>query len=399
MKALVTGGGGFLGRRIVELLLERGDEVRFINRGHYPAVEKLGAHGIQGDLRDPATVRAAVKGVDVVYHVAALAKAWGPISEFRSINVDATRHVLDAMEAEGVPRLVYTSTPSVVASGVPIVQGGPNLPYPAHNDSPYGSTKAEAEQMVLAANSAHLATVAVRPRLVFGPREDNMLPNLLDRARKGRLMIVGDGENLTDLTFIDNAAWAHLDAERALTSHTAKCAGKAYFISNGEPTKLWPWLNALLEANGIAPVTRRISLANANRVGGVMEWAWRTFGLSGEPRMTRQIATALGTEQTVDMGPAYRDLGYKIRVGLAEGTRATHQWFVEGRATVESTAGTVTFLPDEALPEAIHFGAASIGLGLTVDAPDDDGDARPIPQSMDFGPGFTLEEADPEKDE
>lgn len=382
MKALVTGGGGFLGRRIVELLLARGDEVAFINRGRYPAVEKLGARGIQGDLRDPAAVRAAVRGVDVVFHVAALAKAWGPIEEFRSINVDATRHILDAMEAEGVRRLVYTSTPSVVASGVPIVQGGPEIPYAPQNDSPYGATKAEAEQMVLAANSAHLATVALRPRLVFGPREDNMLPNILDRARQGRLMVVGDGENLTDMTYIDNAAWAHLDAERALTGHTAPCAGKAYFITNGEPTRLWPWLNAFLEANGVAPVTRKVSLANARRIGGVMEWAWRTFRLGGEPRMTRQIATALGTEQTFDMGPAYRDLNYKIRVPLAEGTRATHQWFVEGRATAQSSEGPVNYEPDDALPAAQLGGAASVELGGGVTA---------VPDSMSLGPGFTLD--------
>lgn len=340
-KALVTGGGGFLGRRIVELLLEEGWEVAFLNRGAYPEVEALGATGIQGDLRNLNDVKAACEGVDVVFHVAALAKAWGPIEDFRSINVTGTRNVLDAMEAQGVSRLVFTSSPSVVASGGPIENGGEDIPYPPHNDSPYGQTKAESEQMVMAANSRHVATVSLRPRLVVGPREDNMIPNILDRAAKGRLAIVGDGENLTDMTYIDNAAWAHLDAEKALVDHTSPCAGKTYFITNGEPQQMWSWLNDFIEAVDIPRISRSISYANATRIGGVMEWVWRTFSLGGEPRMTKQIATALGTHQYFDISPAKRDLNYRIRVPMEEGTKATIQWFQEGRAEVTTVDGDV----------------------------------------------------------
>lgn len=339
--ALVTGGGGFLGRRIVELLLEEGWSVRFLNRGHYPDVEALGAKGLQGDLRNPADVKAACEGVDVVFHVAALAKAWGPIEDFRSINVTGTRNVLDAMEAQGVSRLVFTSSPSVVASGGAIENGGPNIPYPPFNDSPYGQTKAESEQMVVAANSRHVATVSLRPRLVVGPREDNMIPNIIDRATKGRLAVIGDGDNLTDMTYIDNAAWAHLDAEKALVNHTSPCAGKTYFITNGEPQVMWTWLNDFLEAVDVARITRSLSYANATRIGGVMEWLWRNLPLGGEPRMTKQIATALGTHQYFDISPAMRDLNYRIRVSMDEGTKATIQWFQEGRAEVTTVDGDV----------------------------------------------------------
>ena len=345
MKALVTGGGGFLGRRIVELLLARGDEVSFIARGKYPAVEALGATGIQADLRDKTAVRAAVEGMDVVFHVAALAKIWGPIEDFRSINVDATRNIIDAMEDAGVPKLVFTSTPSVTASGEPVRNGGMDVPYPEVNDSPYGSTKAEAERMVTAANSKHIATVSLRPRLIYGPRENNMFPNFMARARSGRIPQVGDGSNKADVTYIDNAAWAHLDALDALTDHTAVCAGKAYFISDGTPVILWDWLGAFLDALDIPRPQRQVSYRMARMLGSAIQWFWRTFNMSGEPRMTPQIATALGTDQYYDMEPAFRDLGYSIRVTHDQATSAMIAWLLDGKASVTYADGTVVEYP------------------------------------------------------
>ncbi len=341
MKALVTGGGGYLGRRMVELLLQRGDEVSIFSRSQYPQVEALGATGIQGDLRNKDDVKRAVDGHDVVFHVAALVKAWGKLEDFRSINVDGTRNVLDAMEDCGVPKLVFTSTPSVTAAGTPVRDGGMDIPYPDVNDSPYGQTKAEAEKMVKAANSRHIATVSLRPRLIVGPREDNMIPQVLERASQGRLPQVGDGTNKVDLTYIDNAAWAHLDAEAALVDHTSPCAGKAYFITNGEPVNLWDWLGELLDAEGIPRPKRRVSYGMARTLGGGLEFVWRTLGLTTLPRMTKQLATALGTDQYYDMEPAYRDLGYKVRVRMPEATRATIEWLEKGSATCTYEDGTV----------------------------------------------------------
>ena len=138
--------------------------------------------------------------------------------------------------------------------------------------------------------------------------------------------IVGDGKNRVDLTYIDNAAGSHLDAAKALTGHDVPCAGKAYFISNDEPVVLWEWLNAFLPRVGVLPIERKISLAFASRVGAVMEWAWRTFGLAGEPRMTRFMAAALARSHWYDMGPAKRDFGYHIRVDMNEATERTIQW-------------------------------------------------------------------------
>lgn len=326
--ALVTGGGGFLGRRLVELLLERGDTVRFLARGKYPEVEALGARGLQVDLcTDP--LDEAVRGVDVVHHVASKAGYWGPRAEFVAINVDGTRNLIAACQRAGVSRLVYTSTPSVIgyehdAAGITAA------PYPTSWESAYGETKAMAEQLVLAANSGALRTVSLRPHLVIGPRDNNLLPRVVERARQGRLMIVGDGKNQVDLTYVDNAAWAHIDAADALRAEAPACAGRAYFISNDEPVGLWRWTNDFLPRVGAPPVTRKISFGMASALGGMMELAYRVLPLSGEPRMTRFLAAALARTHWYSMVPAQRDFGYRVRVPMAEATDRTVAWFNQG---------------------------------------------------------------------
>lgn len=322
---LVTGGGGFLGRRLVELLVERGDRVRFLARGRYPEVEALGARGLQVDLRDADALRGAMDGVEIVHHVASKAGYWGPREEFESINVRGTEHVISACRAAGVARLVYTSTPSVIGYEHDAV-GIEAAPYPATWESAYGETKARAEQLVLAANGPELATVSLRPHLVIGPRDPNLLPRVVDRAKRGRLVIVGDGRNVVDLTYVDNAAWAHVDAADALVGPGAACAGKAYFVSNDEPVVLWDWVNAFLPRVGAPPATRKVSLGTASAIGSAAQWAWRTFGLSGEPPMTPFVAVALARTHWYSMAPAQRDFGYRVRVPLAVGTDRTVEW-------------------------------------------------------------------------
>ncbi len=331
MKALVTGGGGFLGRRIVELLLEAGHEVRFLARGRYPEVEALGAEGLQVDLRDAEAVAAAVAGCDTIFHVASKAGYWGSREDFYGINVNGTMHLLEAARVHGVGRFVYTSTPSVIGYAGEVTGIG-EAPYPDTWESLYGETKAKAEQAVLEANRPGLATVSLRPHLIIGPRDNNLLPRVVERAKSGKLRIVGDGDNVVDLTYVDNAAWAHLDAAAALADPEAACAGRAYFISNDEPVKLWSWVNDFLPRVGAPTVDRSISLGAASVVGSVMETAWRWLPLSGEPRMTRFLAAALARSHWYDMTPAKEDFGYRIRVPMAEGTDRTVAWFQEGQA-------------------------------------------------------------------
>jgi len=320
MKILVTGGGGFLGQALCRGLVARGHQVLSFNRGHYPALQAMGVGQIQGDLADADAVRHAVAGVDAVFHNAAKAGAWGSYESYHQANVVGTQNVLDACRAHGIGRLVYTSTPSVTHRATHPVEGGTadTVPYGEDFKAPYATTKKIAEQAVLAANGPDLATVALRPRLIWGPGDQQLLPRLVERARAGRLRFVGDGENRIDTTYIDNAAQAHFDAFDHLAPGAA-CAGRAYFISNGDPTTVREIVNALLAAAGAPQVTKTLPFGAAYAIGAICESVWPLLRLEGEPPMTRFLAEQLSTTHWYDMAPATRDFGYVPRVSTVEG--------------------------------------------------------------------------------
>jgi len=332
MKLLVTGGGGFLGQALCRGLLERGHEVISFQRGHYPALAAMGVGQIQGDLADAHAVRHAVAGVDAVFHNAAKAGAWGSYDSYHQANVVGTDNVIAACRTHRTSRLVYTSTPSVTHRATHPVEGlsADQVPYGENFQAPYAATKAIAEQRVLAANDASLATIALRPRLIWGPGDHQILPRLVERARSGRLRLVGDGMNKVDTTYIDNAAQAHLDAFDHLAPG-AVCAGKAYFISNGEPWPMREVLNALLAATGTPPVRKSLSFKTAYRIGATCEVLWKALPLKGEPPLTRFLAEQLCTPHWYSMEPARRDFGYVPRVSMTEGlARLKSAWSESG---------------------------------------------------------------------
>lgn len=325
MKALVTGGGGFLGNAIVRRLIDRGYEVRSLNRGDYPGLVGLGVEQIRGDLADAEVVHRATTDCDVVFHVAAKAAMWGPYRDFFNTNVVGTENIVSACRRCGVPKLVYTSTPSVVHGGADIEGADESLPYPARYHAHYPRTKAEAERMVIAANSAGLATVALRPHLIWGPGDPHLVPQIVSRARQGVLRFVGDGSNKVDSVFLDNAVDAHLLASDRLAPGSA-CAGCVYFISNGEPLPLADLVNRILAAADIPPVDRAVPPWLAYAAGALMEGAYGLFRLSGEPRMTRMIARHLATAHWYDITAARQDLGYEPRVSIDEGMTRLRAW-------------------------------------------------------------------------
>jgi nucleoside-diphosphate-sugar epimerase len=320
MKILVTGGGGFLGQALCRGLRARGHEVVSFNRGRYDALDTIGVSQVQGDLASRDAVIAAAQGCEAVFHNAAKAGAWGSYESYHSANVVGTQNVLAACRAHGIGRLVYTSTPSVTHRATHPVEGGTTdtVPYGEGFKAPYATTKKIAEQAVLAANTATLATVALRPRLIWGVGDNQLLPRLVERARAGRLAFVGGGGNIIDTTYIDNAAQAHFDAFEALAPGAA-CAGRAYFISNGEPKPLREIVNGLLEAAGAPLVTKTIPFGVAYAIGVICEGLWHALPLRGEPPMTRFLAEQLSTTHWYDMGPAQRDFGYVPRVSIHEG--------------------------------------------------------------------------------
>jgi len=318
LKALVTGGGGFLGGAIVRKLLARGDSVRSFTRSAYPWLGELGVEQVHGDLGNLADVCAAVAGCDVVFHVAAKAGVWGRYKDYHATNVVGTHNVIAACRQAGVSRLIYTSTPSVVHTGGDIEGANESIPYATHFDSPYPETKAAAEKDVLAANGPDLATVALRPHLVWGPDDPHLIPRILTRARAGKLRRIGIRPLTVDVTYIDNAADAHLNAADRLAPGSPP-AGKAYFISNGEPVNLWEFINKVLGLAGVAPVNKAVRVWVAKLAGRWMERCHRWFGLSGEPAMTRFMASQLSTSHWYDISAARRDLGYCPKVSVEDG--------------------------------------------------------------------------------
>lgn len=325
MNALVTGAGGFLGLYIVEQLVARGDRVRALARGRYPELAALGVETVQADLRDAPAVAAACEGIDTVFHVAGVAGIWGPWEHFYGINTLGTRNVIEGCRQHGVRKLIYTSSPSVTFDGTDQCGVDESVPYPTRWLCHYPHSKALAEQEVLAAHGASgLATCALRPHLIWGPRDRHLIPRLLARARTGQLRRVGDGRNLIDMIYVENAAEAHLQAADALALDLP-VGGRAYFISQGEPVNCWGWIDEILALAGLPKVRRSISTATAWRVGAVLETTWRLLGRKSEPRMTRFLAAQLGRSHYFDISRARCDFGYAPRISTEEGMRRLKQ--------------------------------------------------------------------------
>ncbi|MEZ6109608.1 MAG: NAD-dependent epimerase/dehydratase family protein [Pirellulaceae bacterium] len=326
MKALVTGGGGFLGQYIVEQLRDRGDEVRTLSRASYPQLERLGVEQLRGDLRDSEITARACRGVDIVFHTAAVAGIWGPWRHYYGINTQGTLNVLAGCRQQGVHRLVFTSSPSVTFDGGDQCGVDESAAYPSQWLAHYPHTKALAEQAILAANGRDdLVTCALRPHLIWGPRDQHLIPRLIDRARNGKLRQVGDGTNLVDMVYVENAAAAHLQAADALEVGSP-VAGRAYFISQGEPVNCWQWINQILALVDLPPVEKSISLPAARRIGAAMEIAYSALRIRSEPRMTRFLAAQLATSHYFDISAAQRDFGYEPAVSTAEGMRRLQDW-------------------------------------------------------------------------
>jgi nucleoside-diphosphate-sugar epimerase len=328
MKALVTGGGGFLGGHIAHMLSVRGDDVTVLGRSKYPKLESAGIRTIQADVRDAQAVADSCRGYDIVYHVAGLPGIWGPRKLYQSINVDGTANVIRACRENRIAKLVHTSTPSVVFGTAQVSGIDESAPYATRFLTHYAAGKAAAEKMVLEANGANLMTVALRPHLIWGPGDPHLIPRVIDRARRKRLIQVGDGRNLVDITYVENAAQAHLLAADALAPGKPP-AGKAYFISQGQPVVFWDWLREWLGRINAPPVRKSISFRAAFALGASLELIYRAAMIKREPLMTRFVATQLAKNHYFDISAARKDFGYVPRVSTEVGTDRLVEWILE----------------------------------------------------------------------
>lgn len=321
MRALVTGGGGFLGLYIVEQLVERGVDVRVLCRGSYPRLDEIRVDCVTGDIRDAARVAEACRDCDVVFHVAAVAGIWGSWEHYHGINTLGTQNVVAGCRASGVRRLVFTSSPSVVFDAHSHRNADESLPYPSSYLCYYPQTKMLAEQAVLSANGqSGLATVALRPHLIWGPRDTQLIPRLIRRAQAGRLRRIGCGGNQVSMAYVENVAAAHLQVAETL-SLDSPTAGQAYFINEPEPVKLWDWINLLLASAGLPPVTRSLPRGAAWLAGATCEAVYGALQIRAEPPITRFLAAQLGSDHWYSIEKARRDFGYRPLVSVEEGLR------------------------------------------------------------------------------
>ncbi|MEV4675593.1 MULTISPECIES: NAD-dependent epimerase/dehydratase family protein [Actinomadura] len=315
MKVLVTGGGGFLGAAVCRRLAVRGDTVHALQRRRSRELDDLGVVQHLADIRDRDAVLAAADWCDAVVHCAAKAGVGGRRREYEQINVDGTRHVLAACARVGA-RLVYTSSPSVVHDGHDLEGADESLPYARHFLAHYPRTKAAAEGLVLGAAGRGIPAAALRPHLIWGPGDPHFLPGLA--AAGSRLRLIGAGDKTVDTVYIDNAADAHLLALDTLAPESP-VNGRAYFITQDEPAPFGQWINGLLAAAGLPPVTRRVPVAPAMLAAAALELLFALPGVRAAPPLTRFLVDQASTAHWFDISAARRDLGYTPSVSTAQG--------------------------------------------------------------------------------
>ena len=319
MRVLVTGSTSLFGGTIVDQLNDRGDDVSVFQRrpSGIDVLEHL------GDVADADAVSRAVTGVEAVIHVAGLASVSGGWERFESTNVVGTRNVIDAAFRNGVSRFVQISSPSVAYAGTSLI-GAPAGPAdPTRTRGHYATSKAIAEQAALATDSAEMSVVAIRPHLIWGPGDTQLIGRIVDRARSGRLAIVGTGAVLIDTTYIDNAA----DAAVAALDRAPDLGGRSFVVTNGQPRPIGELINRIVMAAGMAPPRIKVPYRAARAGGSVAERIWERRATDSEPPMTSFLAEQLGTAHWFDQRETREALGWAPSVSLAEGFARLAAWY------------------------------------------------------------------------
>jgi nucleoside-diphosphate-sugar epimerase len=311
MRVLVTGASGMLGRSTATALVERGDEVTVLQRRS----AGLPCREVLGDVADPAVVARAVDGQDAVLHLAAKVDVTGRWAEYVQANVEGTRTVVAACRQAGVRRLVHVSSPSVAHGGAALVGVGAGPADPDRARGHYSRSKAVAEREALAADSPALAVLAVRPHLVWGPGDTQLVARIVERARAGRLPVIGSGAALIDTTYVDNAA----DALVAAVDACGRVHGEALVVSNGEPRPVAEVISRLCRSAGVPGPRRRVPFPVAWAAGAAVEAVWTATQRRDTPPLTRFLAEQLATAHWFDQRRTRAALGWSPRVGLEEG--------------------------------------------------------------------------------
>jgi nucleoside-diphosphate-sugar epimerase len=324
LKVLVTGGGGFLGTYLVKELLKQEYTVVSLSRHDYPHLTEMGVENIRCDLTKMEEVKKLdLSEVEAVFHVAAKAGVWGSYESYFSINFEGTKNLVDKIIESGIDKFVYTSSPSVVFQKEDIINGDESLDYPSSFFTHYAKTKAMAEKYVLELSNEKFRAVSLRPHLIWGPGDPHLIPRIISKARENKLKQVGEGDNLVDIIFVENAAKAHVQVLNSLVEGK-NIGGNAYFIGQERPVKIWQFIDDIIALKNIEPIDSIISFKKAFYIGWLLEIVFKVFGiLKPEPPMTRFVALQLAKSHYFKHDKAREDFGYVPEISIEEGLKKT----------------------------------------------------------------------------
>ena len=329
MKVLVTGASGMLGAGVAKALAARGDSVTVLQR----RPSGLGLPEVRAEVSDATAVRAAVADQEAVVHLAAKVNVTGPWREYERVNITGTRTVVDACQAAGVRRLVHVSSPSVAHAGRSLAGVGAQPADPVAARGPYARSKAVAEQIALGADRGDLAALAIRPHLIWGPGDPQLVARVVDRARRGRLPVIGSGAALLDSTYLANA----VDALVAALDRCVEARGQALVVTNGEPRSIAELLGSICAAAGVPPPTRHVPVPLAATVGTLLQTSWavhdrlRPNRPAADPPITRFIVEQMSTAHWFDQRHTRDVLHWRPRISLDDGFEELGRWFRGGQ--------------------------------------------------------------------
>lgn len=336
MTILITGATGFLGGALTRRLCKDGYQIRASGRDQVQGAQlaALGAEFIPADLRDAEAVHSLCEGVNVIIHAGALSSLWGKRELFWACNVTGTRHIVEGALKHQVSRLVHISSPSVYFDFQDAENLDEDAPLPHRFVNEYTASKHAAEGVVLEGCEQGLQALILRPRALFGPGDTAIFPRILRALASKRLKIIGSGQNLADLTYIDNAVDACLLAMTAPITQS----GRIYNITDGDPTPLWPLLNQIAHELGYPTPTRRVPLRVARFAARLLESIHRLVCPQREPIFTEYSVGILGCSLTLDISRARHELGYQPQVKSREGIHHFLQWWIEQELSHSNSA-------------------------------------------------------------
>lgn len=316
---LVTGGSGFVGKNLIKKLLKEGYTVKSLSRGHYKELDDLGVISCKGDIGgDYETIKDYFKDIYAVYHVASKVDMWGKYEDFYKTNIVGTQNIIKACNENNIKYLIYTSSPSVIATEDGLENVNETFPYPKKYDAFYPETKAAAEKLIIEeGKKGNVLTIVLRPHLIWGPGDKNLIPTILEKSKS--LKQIGDGENIVDVSYIEDCVDAHLLALKALEENP-KLSSNVYFVTQNEHIKLWDFINKILVAYGKKPITKKVSKSLALNAAKILETASKIFP-SYKPIFTKFLITEMTTHHYFDISKTINDLGYHPKFSIDEGIK------------------------------------------------------------------------------